>query len=51
MLKDQGKNDVYKWLVETTGPVGKKDAVAGSLSLTASVFTFLWVALSLICVM
>lgn len=51
MLKDQRKNDVYKWLVEITEPVGKTDAIAGSLSLAASVFTFLWVALGLICVM
>lgn len=51
MLKDQRKNDVYKWLVEITETVGKTDAIAGSRSLTASVFTFLWVALSLICVM
>ena len=51
MLKDQRKNDVYKWLVEITEPVGKKDAIAGSRSLTASMFMFLWVALSLICVM
>ncbi|KAK2556842.1 putative Xaa-Pro aminopeptidase P [Acropora cervicornis] len=51
MLKDQRKNDVYNWLVEITEPVGKTDAIAGSLSLAASVFTFLWVALGLICVM
>lgn len=45
MLKDQGKNDVYDWLVETTKPVGK-EVKAGGPSLTASAVTILLAAIT-----
>ena len=47
MLKDQGKDEVYDWLVEITEPVGKQGQKAGSASLTVSAVLMLLVALSL----
>lgn len=47
MLKDQKKNDVYDWLVETTEPVGPDQAKASSFSLTASAMTLLLAAINL----
>ena len=46
MLKDQGKNDVYDWLVETTKPVGK-EVKAGGLSLSVSAVTILLAAITM----
>ena len=47
MLKDQGKDEVYDWLVEITEPVGQQGPKAGSASLTVSAVMMLLVALSL----
>ena len=46
MLKDQGKQDVYDWLVENTEPVEQKGGTptAGSVTLTLSVITWMSVA-------
>jgi len=53
MLKQQGKNDVYDWLVEITKPVGvsTEPPKAGGLSITASAATVLFVAISLVFLM
>ena len=49
MLKDQGKDDVYDWLVEITEPVGQQGSgpKAGAASLTVSAVMMLLAALSL----
>lgn len=46
MLKDQGKQDVYDWLVEITKPVEQKGGTptAGSVTLTLSAITWMSVA-------
>lgn len=43
MLKDQGKQDVYDWLVEITEPVKQKGGTptAGSVTLTLSAITWM----------
>ncbi|CAH3190793.1 unnamed protein product [Porites evermanni] len=43
MLKDQGKQDVYDWLVEITEPVEQKGGTptAGSVTLTLSAITWM----------
>jgi len=49
MLKDQGKPDVNKWLVEITEPVTKQGPIptAGARSLAVSAVTMLFAALGL----
>lgn len=46
MLKKQGKQDVYDWLVEITEPVEQKGGTptAGSVILTLSAITWMSVA-------
>lgn len=46
MLKDQGKQDVYDWLVEITEPVEQKGGTptAGGVTLTLSAITWMSVA-------
>lgn len=52
MLKDQGKNDVYDWLVEITEPVGQKAGPkAAGVTLTVSAVTFLFATISLVLTM
>lgn len=49
MLKDQGKPDVNKWLVELTEPVTKQGPIsaAGARSLAVAAVTMLFAALGL----
>lgn len=49
MLKDQGKQDVYDWLVEITEPVAQKGGkpTAGSVILTLSAITWMFAAINI----
>lgn len=49
MLKDQGKTDVYNWLVELTEPVAQKGQIptGGTRSLAVSAVIMLFAAVGL----